>query len=405
MSELGAAAESRKGWPAAVARHLPAVVCYAAIFAVSYFIFSHQLKDAEPSLDSDLPTHLQFMRSTMARMVHFSHPGFHLLVMAVSNVSGLGRPMAAVWTLAVFQMLMAACIWRILLTGTRGEFPSAITMLVTLSVMLAMAIYLPLEGLYPYRGQWSPNPWHSPTQIASRPFMVLLAHLVPAMLAGGLGRRGWLGVLSASVLLLVGTFIKPTFTLVFIPALGLYVLLRHRSRSNAYLKAFLAVLPTLVVLGLQYVQTYQTGIDETGIRPGIGVRFLAGWRQHSSCVPFSILLAWAFPLALLIARPRRVLASNHLSFAWICLIVATLQGTLLMEGGRSLPDANFFWGYMLSLQLVFIYTAVEAMKWFKEGGLTRWAKVGFSVVAMMLVLHLASGILYLVRYYQTSSFL
>ena len=136
-----------------------------------------------------------------------------------------------------------------------------------------------------------------------------------------------LGVL-VSVMLLLATLIKPNFALFFLPAAAAYVLIIHFRSLTAWWRSALLVAPTLAILASQYFFFYG---EETGSDKGIGIEFLKVWRPYSPNVAISILLAVAFPLSILIYRPRQSLKDPGLFLAWICFAVALAQAALFFE--------------------------------------------------------------------------
>jgi uncharacterized membrane protein YjfL (UPF0719 family) len=84
-------------------------------------------------------------------------------------------------------------------------------------------------------------------------------------------------------------------------------------------------------------------------------------------------------------------------FAWLMLLWGLVWRLLLAEKGERTYHGNFSWGYMLAVYLVW-YTAVRAYLklYFSEQMTGNKRGVGFVLATIVLVLHLLSGLYYLI---------
>jgi hypothetical protein len=93
------------------------------------------------------------------------------------------------------------------------------------------------------------------------------------------------------------------------------------------------------------------------------------------------------------------------------LAVALAQCLLLAEAGPRLPDFNFFWGYNIALDVLFIFSIAELLRWMArifaadstaaiEPGWRQWSwKARFlpTVLGAALLTHVVSGTIYMAR--------
>jgi hypothetical protein len=119
---------------------------------------------------------------------------------------------------------------------------------------------------------------------------------------------------------------------------------------------------------------------------------------------FSILLALAFPLSVLTLRPINILKKNNFLLAsWIMVIVGILQVSFLAESGPRFKDWNFFQGYNIALNIVFIFSIIELARTANiSGKISEKIKVFFPI--SLLILHLVSGVYYFSKIFFGGSF-
>lgn len=218
------------------------------------------------------------------------------------------------------------------------------------------------EGfLYRYKGTFSPNPFHNATYLAARPFAVIAFFLAIDILHDYEDNERWFRpkCVCFAIVLLVATMTKPSFTLVLICVCGCIMLWRlFRSRLKG-MKAFwqfgITFIPTLLDLLYQYRGVFMEAVNE---EKGIGVGFLVAWKTATNNVFSSILLAIAFPLAVLFFHQIRLRENRNLLFSWQFYLAGLLMLLFLYEKGYRLPHINFAWGYMYSLFFLYITSLI-----------------------------------------------
>ena len=156
----------------------------------------------------------------------------------------------------------------------------------------------------------------------------------------------------------------------------------------------LMCLPSLAVMILQFVLAFYGGNSKSG---GITIApfVVAGARTPS--IPISMLLLLAFPLMMLLLAAIRKSVSWGDIFAWIMLLWGLIWRLFLAEKGERTYHGNFSWGYMLAVYLVW-YTAVRSYLklYFSEQMTGNKRGAGFVLATILLVLHLVSGLYYLI---------
>lgn len=268
---------------------------------------------------------------------------------------------------------------------------------------LAGAVYVPFFNKEPYLGQGTPNIWHNPTTIAVRPIALLIFVLVASMVikaqkeefensipAGKAVLTGFLLILSCLA--------KPSFVQVFYPAIFtlmvVWLIMYKGKNLRTAVQLMLMCLPSLAVMILQFVLAFYGGNSKSG---GITIApfVVAGARTPS--IPISMLLLLAFPLMMLLLAAIRKSVSWGDIFAWIMLLWGLIWRLFLAEKGERTYHGNFSWGYMLAVYLVW-YTAVRSYLklYFSEQMTGNKRGAGFVLATILLVLHLVSGLYYLI---------
>ena len=110
-----------------------------------------------------------------------------------------------------------------------------------------------------------------------------------------------------------------------------------------------------------------------------------------------MLLLLAFPVLMAILTAIRKSLTWGDALAWLMLLWGTVWRLFLAEKGERMYHGNFTWGYMLAVYLVW-YAAVRSYLklYFSEQMTGNKRGFGFVLATLVLVLHLGSGIYYLI---------
>lgn len=268
--------------------------------------------------------------------------------------------------------------------------------LLALSLLLVSMLF-PLDGsALPgiqgrYKGVFSPNPHHNATYLAARPFAIACFFQFSELLESYEKQFSWKKGLCFSVTLLLATLTKPSFTFVLVGCAGLimlYRLLRQRfSNLLSSLKLGLCFIPTFAALLYQFF-----GVFASGPETGVGFGWLTAWSYHCSNIPLAILLAFAFPLTVLLLHWKECKTTGIYRLSVQLALMSLAMVTLLYEKGFREGDMNFSWGYMYGMFFAFTASAIvlvrstvkRQQKWYLLA--LQWS---------VYLLHLGCGLLYL----------
>lgn len=319
---------------------------------------------------------------------------FHWSAIAASFVTGSMEQAAVYVVLAARVATALILLWYFGLQP--GGFASRLAVCaLVIGAMIVTPITLFTTTVYnTYLGYIAINTHHNPTTEVLRPIALASFIALGAWLAtpDGAARRRLLWLFGALTALSV--IAKPSYALCLYPALLFFVPFEfpRAEWTRRFAALALALAPTVMIQAAQYVAYYGEAADSRVVFAPFAV-------LHE---PIAVLLAKlaasiAFPVAVVWLFPREARSDMHLRFAWRLLLAGLLLHVTLAESGPRLRHGNFGWGSQIALFLLFV------------AALRVWARALFDpqprthrlvASAIVLALHLASGIIYLSLYWR-----
>ncbi|MEG0751905.1 MAG: hypothetical protein RR998_02220 [Oscillospiraceae bacterium] len=384
-------------------------LCLCVYFAANLFLFYKQATVAfYGAYFSDLPEHLGWACYTdsflnipsQARV----YPLFHLLVRLFSVVfdtewSGaiplaLCNCASAVLLYYYICRMVKNSEYSVTVFGKKLNLTHAIPGLLTFSLLLASMLILPIKNLaggewHAYLGVFTPNPWHNPTYIVARPFAIICFFEFSELF--DLHDESFtfprLALFSSSLLL--ATFAKPSFAIVFLPVAGIMMLVKLFSKSWRRILLFgIAYIPTFALLAWQYLLIY---VQDTKLSGEGGLEFTlgGGWEIFSPCIPLSIVLAGAFGLVVLAFNIKHFRTAPTVYQLGVYIYLCSLAEVyFLYENNYRKAHADLFWGYMYGLFFLLLASVSLLLK--QRGEHPKFERASWIVFA----LHILCGIGY-----------
>lgn len=324
---------------------------FLAAFRIGDFLISHNLPiEAMKTLFFDYA-------SIMAERNEINIRASSVLTLSDSMI--INYHITAAILFSFFITLSTLVIYLLLRKFVAADFPHFAYAAMAVMLIVVTPVYVPFFNRHFYIGQGSPNVWHSPTYAMMKP----LAYLGFLLFFEIFGKVRPLKFEVLFVLILIsGIIIKPSFALVFIPSAFLFLLITDIYNIRNIFHFIALCVPVAGVL------LYQSRIAY-GQSSKVILDFMGVWSICSPSIPFSILRSLLFPLTVLIIfclRRRPFNDSYPLLLAWIMAVVSLLQVMFLAESGPRYSDGNFFWGWNISLDMLFIFSVVELMRFSKE---------------------------------------
>lgn len=244
-------------------------------------------------------------------------------------------------------------------------------------------------------GHFSPNEWRNPTTLAVRgvgcmAFFVLLKILENST---ELSKKYFIFL---TVLNTLTVLAKPSFLQMFIPGIGLYMIIELVRHKNAfglftkYLKISATFIPAVAIMFLQYLLMF----DESGIT----ISWLEFWSRFTKNIWVSMLAAFAFPIYVLVIDFKRLKNLTSIKLVSAIQIVAWLEGAILVETGETRTDGDFVWANSLAMFLVYI-VAIKEFIYYAQHSQESKKKIKTLIGIILLIAHFVSGIWWIFRFF------
>jgi hypothetical protein len=380
------------------------VIFFAAIFSGALFLTLHQVypkqqtvTDVQNGLQrtvylypSDTLEHIGFAEEFVEGKRYIPHPLWHLLVVGCARFSGMPLRLSAAVVSSIFLLFWAVLLFwasKQLLTPNMKKYSDLRWTLLLMTVVLVSMVVGPLNfpwlNKFIYIGVGSPNIWHNVTLWTVKPF-ALAAMLFSVWYLQKHQAKDAAVALGAATL---SMFAKPSFIIVFLPALLVYVMLKRNFDRRSSLILGLMTLFTLVILGVQFIKTYGRGA-------GISVDFLGVWSLSSSNILLSIFLALAFPI-LLVAMVPEVRRDSFIQLAWLQVFLGISLFAFFVENGDRYAHGNFSWSYNIAMSMLYFFSIVAFVRMFATIGYVRR-----TILSFLLAVQVGVGSYYLAEIMQ-----
>lgn len=284
-----------------------------------------------------------------------------------------------------------------------------VSTLAVFSLFFVSMVYSPrgtaffgFDYIYRCMGILTPNPYWNATYLAVRPLTIATFFLGIDLLAEYEMVLSWKKVTAFGVLVFLCTFTKPSFTFILVPTgavILLYRLLKNKGKTWKNTLLFcLSLLPTGVLLLYQFSNVF-TGTNSHAEETGIGFELFKAWHVYSNNIPLSLVMALAFPIAVLVLNMRQMKNDGGFRLAWQLWLTGFLTFLICYEKGFRFSHMNFSWGYMHGLFFVFMVSILQMIRNLMRKGTL--SKRLMSVPEIVLfAYHLICGIVFFVYMYQ-----
>lgn len=372
------------------------VFFFTTIFSFCYYLFFRQsqafstvtIKQTFQFL-SDFPNHLNFINRIVAGKMITPEVGFQKTIYYIARLLHVSYPSVGVMILSLAVTLSAYIICRFLKNFTRLNNTQALFFTFVLIVLSMICDPFFVANLYVAQG--TPNIWHNPPSIMVKPFILLVVFL--SLYA--LNNHQIKYYILTSILLFVSFWYKPSFGIVFIPALGVYLVFKHTMKMRYYFYYIMMILPSVLYSLYQLLVLEKYGLY--GAKSPIVFAPFAVLHLYSPNILVSLLLGLAFPLALLFSRFKQVFQNDYLFLSWLVTLCGYMQFALFAQSGAEFVQANFAWGYFMSLSPLFVFSVIEFVNWICDVNLNMKNKIKIIPITTLLALHFTSGVFYFLR--------
>lgn len=214
-----------------------------------------------------------------------------------------------------------------------------------------------------YIGWQSASVWHNSTYTCMKLLgtLVFLVYLrLETKYRDGLSVKDWL--LMAFLFILVNA-VKPSFILVFAPAMAIYLLvdLFQRVKFGKIFIFGLTVIPSLLVVLWQNAVLFG---EDTG--NGIIFAYAHTMSLHGTHPKVSLVLSVAFPVFVALFLWKEFFKDKWYRFCYIVWGMGLFQYMFLAEDGARARDGNFNWGYAFGIFLIMVASVVKLLQVYRQ---------------------------------------
>lgn len=243
-----------------------------------------------------------------------------------------------------------------------------------------------------YQFQCGPNPFHNPTILFVRP-IGLIGFINFIKCIQSYKKKGcykYAVLFSISMLISIGA--KPSFALVFLPAMGIYTLYYMIRNKEIWFGviAFIAVLPSLVLLIIQqlWVSTQTQALN-----------VVIGFGGFTGLNPLQIFQASliTFPVVLILFRAKLMKKKEIYFISMVALVIGWFQMFFFSNG----PAGDFSWGYDLAVQVATLVTLAETRN---EDNPGKGRKIVNNVAYIIFLYQVVTGVLYMWNIYNFNAY-
>lgn len=386
---------------------------YLGLFIVTFLLFYKQ--NTVPGFIADNLSHLNFAERLFTPENHISYPMYHLTALGLRAVFSIPLVLAGAIASSLYIMLCLFLLEFILSLLLPRQKKSTILFL-SLTVNFLSPVYIPWFNQL-YLGQGGPSVWHNPPCIVEKPFALAVFFLFVWLLQRGpegFGHFRLFGIrlpaapfayLLLSAALMLDNLAKPSFSIIFIPAAGLLLLMELiRSKGKRFFSCLwlgLSFIPIFLYLPYQYFMR----IGKPASISGIEIDLFKVWGTYSPNVLISILLGLAFPIFVLLLNLKRLYNDRTLVLAWLIGIIAMVELSLFALKGADWVYGDFFWGYYIAQLILQTVSLVRFVQYYTDPERKSIRSILASGAGVFLYMcHLFSGIYYFIAIYRNGSF-
>jgi hypothetical protein len=197
-------------------------------------------------------------------------------------------------------------------------------------------------------------------------------------------------IITAGLLISASTLAKPSFIICFIPAILAYMVVRflRKEAMDLRLLTFGLFVPAILVLGWQFLINYGGTESQILLMP------FAVKSYYSDHLLIKFVFSAFFPTLVLISYLKELIEDPKMVVSWALFAVGSFYSYFLAENsGGGIYHGNFDWSAEISLFLLF---ATSMIFFFEVKQHHQSIQIKDYIIMGALLLHLASGILFLV---------
>jgi len=371
---------------------------YVLFFFLNFYLFYAQSLSLDNAYPSDLGAHIS---AGLGMYTNYSL----ISVLEGWLFKSIGNTITVAFFLALLTIMTVIATYYLFKEFFKNtEVNKYLLQLFAFISNFVMAIYLPWINPYQYISNLGPNIYHNSTYLGMKLIGIIVLIQFFRIFDHYLDRIDIKKWLLFAFLLIIANGIKPNFFVFFAPAMFVYLLIDLiNSKGKKSLNVLIlgsAVLPSLLILFIQYTLLFNSGADG-----GITIAFgkMIGMVTNNAFV--SVVQSLAFPLFVLCFNLKELSKDKKYGFMWLLLFFSLLQYLLFIETGDRMAHGNWGWGYTYAIFFVFIGSIYKLYENFHERTKSIRGRGYITIAVMLLIMHLFWGMVYYAKLLLGGNFL
>lgn len=262
--------------------------------------------------------------------------------------------------------------------------------LLTVGLLIFAPLFLfNLEGIRLLPGYIYANMYHNPSTLVVIPFGLLVFFASMSIFSDKDISMSF--TITSMILAAITVLAKPSFTIGFVPALILAIIIqRLRGQTIQWRYALAILIPSTLAVAGQFFLTFVFGASEGSIT--LYPFYLPLIQNGSYIMIFAkALVSLVFPI-LVITLYRDVLKENMILLSWLFLIVAVSYDWLLLEEGIRMGHRNFQWTVIIANFILFTVHMLYLIKYHSREMLYEKWTWKLRLILGVFTLHVIFGI-------------
>lgn len=290
-------------------------------------------------------------RSAEVPSIYQAHFGWQLLLILINKIAGLSFETASVIAALFCEVLTVFVLLQWLFPALAESNLSPLKkVVIVLGLMIAgpISIFWLLDRRM-YLGYIGITSYHNPSILLLKPFAMLQFIYASRLFTN---RKFSLGQISiAFVISLIATFVKPSFAICILPALGIVTLYYLAQKKPVDVRGLLfgLLVPMLGMLVWQFVIAYIT--DQSA---GIAFIPFGVVKVYSNYLLPKLVASILFPLFVSVLYIRRAVLDIRMMLGWLIFLFGAFLTYFFAETGQRFYDGNFGWSGEIALVILFI---------------------------------------------------
>ena len=350
------------------------------------FFFLNYQQVFTDSYESDTIEHIEILKQYFANKKYIPHPLWHYGTYLVSLIFHISIKLAATIFSSILMLSWTLIIYlfnknKITFKTQTESVETLFHLLLMLCIVFLSALVIPGDHLI-YLGKGGPSIWHNITIWMVKPFAFFT--IVFTFLA--LKNNNKKDYIYAFIFAIISLFAKPSFIIIFLPALFVVTLMNKYYNKTFLLYFFMLSFTSISILIYQLLNTFSNS--------EIVVDFLGVWSRYSSNISLSIFLGLAFPITFSLLN-KKTLNEPIFQLLWIQTFFGIILYSCFAQAGEQYTHGNFAWSYLIAMNLLYLFTIVRFIKNYYILSILKR-----SILAILLFIQTVIGFYYFFRILQ-----